>query len=423
MRERAAPFMMFVFALLGLNPSSFAQEAFLEERLDALQSRLARLERGRAIVELQASLPEERLEVVWTNRLEAQGTGGFKLRFGGRIHFDSIASLASDRIADGDGFDLRRTRLALELRLSRRLRLRLGLEFAGGEAELKLAFFELRELGPFKTLRIGKFTEPSGLERQVSTNDLFFLERSVATELLPGRQSGLMLRGEAIEGRLSYFAGLFRQSNDQGLSEPLVDGRYALSSRVVWRPLGHEGKEVLHLGASASWRRPGSGGIRLRARPEMRLAPRLLDTGPLEADGLTTLGFEVAWGGPGFDLQGEWIAMLRDAPGEDTFFHGARLSLAWRPDGSRRPYSRAKASFARPLIEDFALWEFALQVAYLDLDDADVRAGRLTNVSAGANLYLSPALRVSLAYVYSDRVGGQGQASAHLLGLRIQLVF
>jgi phosphate-selective porin OprO/OprP len=67
---------------------------------------------------------------------------------------------------------------------------------------------------PALQLQAGRFKPPVGLEYLQSDTALFFNERSLDTDLIPGRDLGFELHGDVFGGVLSYAAGIFNGVGD-----------------------------------------------------------------------------------------------------------------------------------------------------------------------------------------------------------------
>src|SRR5208283_5389417 len=67
---------------------------------------------------------------------------------------------------------------------------------------------------PAFQIQAGKFKSPVGLEHLQADVNTSFNERSLATDLVPNRDVGVELHGEAFGGVVSYGAGIFNGAPD-----------------------------------------------------------------------------------------------------------------------------------------------------------------------------------------------------------------
>jgi len=83
---------------------------------------------------------------------------------------------------------------------------------------------------------IGLFRPSFGLEALQDKGDLTFLERAQATEAIaPGRQVGLSVDGEAMDGRLTFGGGLFNGNGDNLHND---GDNFMFASRVQFNSIG-----------------------------------------------------------------------------------------------------------------------------------------------------------------------------------------
>lgn len=105
-----------------------------------------------------------------------------------------------------------------------------GLEFELLDARLTLPI--RRPLN----LSVGQFKAPFGGETLLRKGDIRFLERALAGRAIaPGRQVGLELHGETLEGRLTYRAGAFN-GNGRGLEND--DNSFLYAGRAQFNTVG-----------------------------------------------------------------------------------------------------------------------------------------------------------------------------------------
>jgi phosphate-selective porin OprO and OprP len=127
---------------------------------------------------------------------------------------------ADDRMFDsnvhGEGLDtflFRRIRPLFEGTLFNVVDFRFMPDFGQNNPQIQEAFLEFKSL-PFAKLRVGKFKEPIGLEVLKSDRQLTFVERSMASDLLPLRYMGAQIGGSIFSNSVTYAAGYFNGSND-----------------------------------------------------------------------------------------------------------------------------------------------------------------------------------------------------------------
>jgi phosphate-selective porin OprO/OprP len=91
---------------------------------------------------------------------------------------------------------------------------------------------------PALQFQAGKFKPPVGLEYLQSDSFVFFNERSLATDLIPGRDLGFELHGDLHGGVLSYAVGIFNGVGDgqKNTSNTAFQDDRELDARLIVQP-------------------------------------------------------------------------------------------------------------------------------------------------------------------------------------------
>ena len=290
-------------------------------------------------------------------------------------------------------------------------------------------------------LRVGHIKLPQGLESVTSNRVFTFLERSAQHDAFYREYGpGMMIFDNWGGDRGQWSFALHRQDpNGDGVS--VGDGEVAATGRLTDTPYSaNDDEQLLHLGISASYRAAVQGAVRFRARPEFRIArqtPVFVDTGPIAADDALVLGSEVSWINGPWSMQAEYTAasvLGREAatpggPDTDPWFHGGFVQLSYFLTGEHRPYDRRLArignlSPTKSVSGEDRLagaWELAARYTWVDLNDSDVRGGRLDAWTAGVNWYLTSFFRTQFNYVLTERDASDGDGTAHSILMRFSL--
>lgn len=162
--------------------------------------------------------------------------GDFELKLKALAQLDQRYFLDDQNPEQNDTFLFRRIRPTFEGNLGTLLGFRFTPEFAGDQASIVDAYFDLR-FDPAATVRVGKIKGSVGLERFQSANYLFMVERSVTNELVPNRDLGVQLQGELLDARVSYNLGLFNGTPD-GRDAPTsnLDDDKEWAARLFFEP-------------------------------------------------------------------------------------------------------------------------------------------------------------------------------------------
>jgi phosphate-selective porin OprO/OprP len=372
----------------------------------------------------------------WKDGLQfTANDGSVKLKIGGRIQHD-FAYFAEDgsverRLGENfdDGTEFRRARLYFSGTIYDDIDFKVQYDFAGGDADFKDVYLGMRGVPYVGNVRIGQFKEPFSLDELTSSNYITFMERSLVTTFAPSRNTGVMFYDTVNDKRMTWAAGVFRQTDDFGNG---TGGRdYNATARLTALPLyENDGKRLLHLGVAFTHQNYEGDSVRFRARPEAHLTPRLVDTGNFSAEYGDFILAEAAWISGPFSLQGEYVHAFiegRDQRIGDPNFWAASVQASYFLTGEHRPYKTSSGSFNRikPLSNydrngGTGAWELAARLSYLNLNDDGVEGGRLKDLTLGLNWYLNPNVRTMWNYVFADPSHG-GEVNAFMW--RFQVAF
>jgi phosphate-selective porin OprO/OprP len=172
----------------------------------------------------------------------------FRLNFHGDLQVDS-RSYQGTRLSSPPGTQtpdtllIRRARPIIEATLYDKYDFRPMPDFGGGQTVLFDAYGQARFASEFQ-LRAGKFKSPVGLEQLQIDDNLFFAERSLATDLVPNRDVGAQLQGDLIGGTLNYAIGVFNGVIDAANGDVDSNSGKDAEARLFAKPFKN-GIEVL----------------------------------------------------------------------------------------------------------------------------------------------------------------------------------
>jgi len=350
--------------------------------------------------------------------------------FGGRLFCDWMEwgsvdtslenELGEDAFVGGTEFRTARVQMAGEV--SDRIGFFIDYDFAGGEAKFKDAYMEYRKIEHLGNIRIGHIREPFGLEGLTSSKYTTFMEPALTSAFYPWRNTGLMLHNTVADGAVTWQGGIFRDADAVGAGSG--EDEFSYTARVAGAVLrADDGRQLLHLGASYSHRGPGDEIARFKSSGENHLGPVLVDSGELQAHGVTLFGLEAAAGFGSVLLQGEYVKASVDCieeiswrggavrGGSPADFSGYYIQASWMITGETHPFSKGAPGRVKPNRplgdEGRGAFELAIRYSGLDLTDtsAYIEGGELTDTTVGVNWYTSANSRIMLNYVISSYVG------------------
>lgn len=242
-------------------------------------------------------------------------------------------------------------------------------------------------------IAIGQFKVPFGLEEQISSKSITFIERSLPSDAFaPSRRRGIGVvhAGEPYTVSAMAFGSKIR-GKDEGKG---------VAARATFAPLLEKNRRVLHLGASASLEHTDHP-VKLSARPEARPADeKLVKTGKINnVDRIALMGLEAAWQQGPVSVQAEWMRShlgRTSEPGLD--FDGWYVAGSWFLTGEVRRYRDGRFK-SIDITRPGGAWELAARYSRVNLDHRDISGGRENNITLGLNWYANDHLRLMLNYI------------------------
>jgi phosphate-selective porin OprO and OprP len=400
----------------------------------------------------------------------------------GRLQYDGAAfSQNANSIASaGDmknGTEFRRARIGVMGDCFQVIDYKIEMDFAGQSATggttssagsvylqqtlFKDVYITVKELPFAGNIRAGKFYECFGLETQTSDNYVTFMERSLISGgvgKIGDRKPGVMLFDWNQAETMTWAAGAFAwQANENPPTFPLNTqyddaGGTSFDTRLTWLPWYDEatdGRGYMHLGANYSYRdiaqlQAGSTATRysISQLPECHLANAVVNTGNLaDADRMNVFSPEFVWTYGAFSVQSEymWVALQRSAH-DNANFDGGYVQASYFLTGEHRPYIRKEGLIGRVIpFENFfrvrtenggvctgkGAWEVGYRLSYLNLTNAGVTGGRVTDNTFGLTWYLNPYTKLLFNYVHSETTdeGAFGRSIVDLVETRAMINF
>jgi len=173
-----------------------------------------------------------RRDGLWFSTADA----GTHLQVHGYVQADDRMFLSNIHGEPVDTFLFRKLRPLFEGSLANNVDFRFMPDFGQNNPQIQEAFLELKTL-PFAKLRVGKFKEPIGLEALRQDRDLTFVERSMASDLVPLRYIGAQISGSVLSNSITYEGGYFNGSSDgsNGVFTQWTSGNEA-AARAFFHP-------------------------------------------------------------------------------------------------------------------------------------------------------------------------------------------
>lgn len=372
----------------------------------------------------------------------SSATGDFTLTFRSLFQMDAASYMQDDNLPSSvtardlnSGTNFRRARIGMVGKAYKDFEYAIWMDFGGSGGEDVGRFHEAWvQYNGFKhaKLRIGEFGPSAGMADATGAGNTPFLERAAVAEMARGIAAGDTRMGVAAFNSsdrylwsLAITGNTLSTLNTQASSfvPASFDEQLGVVARVAGTPL--KGKDwLVHAGVNyQAIINPNDAGaasatpfaVQLRERPELRVdGTRLVDTGAINAENLTSTGIELAaQAGQGF-IQAEAfnfdITRKNPAAGvTDPSFAGWYVEGGWTLTGEARKYNATTGAFDGvvpknnfdPKAGHWGAFELVARYANLDLDynigsavvGDRVRGGQQDITSLGLGWTLNPSVR------------------------------
>lgn len=362
--------------------------------------------------------------------------GENNIQLTGRIHMDYRGygySLASGNTTDPlqDGLQVRRARLGVKGQFQKDWKYEIvgnyGMSNNGmssSSTEIDIAYVDYAA-NPAASVRMGKFKMPFSLEQLTSSNNIDFMERSLVgqsdSELIPGKETGVMLFGSPAPGATYAFAlSAGRGNKDAIYDKPDVVARGSINASKYF---ANSDATITHLGLAYSvgetkGMTPSSARTETRASDAFFTSSAAL-TGPVDR---TRLGLEGAFAMDALKVQGEYFDFKYAGANRTDEFNGYYAQVVYNLTGEKHNYSNSAGTFGwiKPN-QPFSLakggmgaWQVGVRYSKFDASDVTVSTGKTNEASAttvGLTWFVNDFTRFMLNYATTD-FNGQAVGSS-----------
>lgn len=421
----------------------------LKQQIETLDEKVRVLERKREIdtEEAQAKARETPRITVGERGLGiSSADSNFVFQLHGQVQVDNRTFFNDDdnkgkSIQGNDSFLLRRARPIFSGTVYKDFDFMFVPDFGGSSVQIFDAYLNYR-YAPWMQLRAGKFKTPVGLEQLQADQWLLFNERALPTDLVPNRDVGFQLWGDAAEGTVSYAAGIFNGVADgRNSANGDFEDHREFAGRLFVQPFKTTGIEPLQnaaFGLAGSWGKVNSSASGLPSAlltdgqqtffsytngvvangTHWRLSPQgYYYYGPFGFLGEYVISDQrVAKGAASADLQntawqisGSWVLT-----GEDASFAGVTPRHPFNPRANQWGAFQLAARYAQLDVDNKAFPVFANPAA--SASEADAWA-------VGLNWYLNRDIRVNASFSRTTFGGHVDRKTATVVRQPEEVVF
>src|SRR5215472_4760830 len=331
--------------------------------------------------------------------------GAFETTIGGYAQLDFHGYQAGNH--PPNTFLIRRARLDLQGRLMRYIEFRLEGDFADlASTQLRDGWVRLHRYDEVQ-FTFGQFREPFSQEEMRPDAVQDFVERSVANNLAPSRQPGLMVSGVLHHGTVEYQLGVFNGKgllavNNTGTPDTAFRMRFA-----PWKNSSNSWVKGLLFGGAGAYGRNNQGlsvcGV-TESRSTIFFAPEIVQ-GPLwRANG------ELTWLLGPLAIRAEYDQTNQERRGLGP--HGTTLpgvlakgytgQVTYLLTGEEKPdngvLTPRRSVFGDEKSRGWGAFELKFRYSYLDINDGSARRNRVSTYYFGPNWYLNKFVRYLLDF-------------------------
>ena len=283
-----------------------------------------------------------------------------------------------------------------------------------------------------------------------SVRELPFLERPITFTQSPFRQTGLSLSDTTANEQGTWAIAGYRFVSDNFGNVFSDSGGYGLTTRLTRVAAEWAENRLFHIGADYSFNNPGGGVVQLVSTNEVFVGqnpnlgpaglsvlpivgvPPFVNTGLLATENLQLFNVEGALALGRLAIQSEvrW-AQIETTAGTTATLPGAYAQFRYTLTGETIPYNKSNGVFGRitPLNNfgktgGLGALELLGRVSHLDLNDAGIGGGRLTNFTVGCNWYWNRFTKLQFNWIRSLLDNPTfGDSNTSTFALRAQIDF
>lgn len=352
--------------------------------------------------------------LLFSVQVSAKNEDSLKVSPTGRILMDG-GLFSSDNKEFVDGVAIPDARFGVKVKY-RKYKAKIDIGYAYGKVSLKDIFVE-RELSTHSLLRVGNFVHQFGLQSSTSSSMKVTMEEPTSNEaLFNSRLIGAMY----LYDKGSFFGTASVHVESEALkknSNELGKTGYGAMSRLVYRPLRNEGA-LFQIGISGAYESPrynsneelNHTSFDLGANFPTRIAKvRALNAVIKDAKFLFKFTPEMvaAYGPIALETQYYYLQVNREKQFNNYKASGAYGILRGLLKGGNYKHSHTDCGIETPAPGSL---ECVLGYNYTEMSDAkaDIRGGRLNDVSFTVNYYLNKYMIWRFRYSYTRTTDRQG---------------
>jgi len=263
---------------------------------------------------------------------------------------------------------------------------------------------------------IGRTKEGFSLNKVMVGYNGWTMERQMALDVIPILADGIKYMGFFPKNKI--FLNLGAYTDWLSHSQSFSTYKWQVDARLGWLPIQSlDNRHLLHLALNFRSGEPVNDQIKLRSRPEVNPAPYFIDTGTFPSDHSNHFGWEAYYTAGPLMLGTEYyLHKFYSYEKQNPLFKGGDFVISYILTGEVRPYMNTANVYTSVPVKKAVFKggtgaiEFLLKYSQLNLNDGTITGGKFWRLTPMVNWYLSPIVRLDLAYGYGvlDRYNLKG---------------
>lgn len=347
------------------------------------------------------------------------GANGFEWRLIGRVFFDG-GFFFNDTTDLRNSFQVNDIRLGTQIKFLKNWEAKIELGYGDSKISLKDVFLNYKEGN--HSFRAGYHYEPFGNAR-VGTSNFRFMTNAISDKAL-GNKRKLGISYSYNQKWFNFMGGVF-SDGDIEKSKP-VDQGYSLAAKFIGRPLMAD-KKLIHIGVAPRFNNSGkevsfSGGMPtdLLSKPDNTYLDAKV--GQVINQWKLDLELILLYNKWYFQTQYFQAHVNRTAAVDNYNAKGWYAQAGYMILGAKHNYNPVTGMIVNPAPKSL---ELLCRYNAVNLNDAGIRGGRMSDITLGLNYFLNRYIAVKLNYTHmmvgnSSPMGGN---DFDLVQARLQFSF
>lgn len=323
--------------------------------------------------------------------------GDMTLRLIGRTNFDAGTFIGGDSLVEHNGIAMNDTRLGVSASFDEKFSAKIEICYASKAISFRDLWVGYK-LSDNSSITAGNHFQPYGA-KPLGLAYKFVEDASCDYAFCPSRKIGVSYAYTSDKFNLT--AGLFSDGNvDNGKN---IDQGLSLSAKAIFRPIIDD-NSVLHFGVAPMFVKSPNTVSFTGIIPTTVVSNALIKTGTLDPDNYLRLEAEAIFIKGKFYAEAHYMAtsaknaiVVKDKE-ESVYLDGFYAQASFLIKGEKQNYNKKTGLAANASPKSL---EVLARVSHLNFDDDNLKAGKQTDFTVGANYFFNKYLNIKLNYIFA----------------------